>query len=367
MTKRVAVTVEQFWHSVPGGTARATLETIEACNELARFELTGVAAWHRDRWWRSPEQPWPVPVGYHHLPRPLLYEAWLRLGWPSVSNVVGEVDLIWASAMVVPPRTAPLVATVHDLYFLDHPEYLSRRGRSFFPVAWEATKQRADLVVVPSEAVARQCRAAGLAESKIRVVPWGVRAEQPSAPMAESVRRRHNLPAQFALWVGTLEPRKNLRALVEAVSRVEGLHLAVVGPRGWATDGDDLLAPLGERAHRVGFVDEGDLRALYQAATVFTFPSLAEGFGLPVLEAMAQDTAVITSRGTATAEVAGDAAVLVDPRSVDELAAALESVMGDPARREQLVAAGRERVAAHSWRATAEGYCAVFDELTGGV
>jgi glycosyltransferase involved in cell wall biosynthesis len=363
---RVGVPVEQFWHRVPGGTARATGETLRALAALAGIDTRLVAAWHR------PAKRHPVgvdglgPVGFVPLPRPLLYEAWLRFGQPRVEPWTGPVDVVWAAAMVAPPSSSPLVATVHDLGFLDNPERNSRRGRAFFPRAWRAVVDRAELVVCPSQAVADDCRRHGLAADGLRVVSWGVNPPPAASEQVEVTRSRFGLPPEFALWVGTLEPRKNLPRLVEAVARIPALHLAVVGPAGWSVDGFDVLAPLADRAHRLGPVSDHDLSALYRAASVFVFPSLLEGFGLPVLEAMAHGTPVVTSAGTATAEVAGGAARLVDPSDPVALAQALEAALGDHQTTARLVVRGLERAAELSWSATAHGYAAVFAEAVDG-
>lgn len=362
---RVGIPVEQFWHRIPGGTGRATRETVLAFQAEQLAETRLVAAWHRS----GPRHPTPPtaaglgPVRHIPLPRPALYETWLRLGQPRIEPWTGPVDVVWSAAMVVAPSRAPQVVTVHDLGFLDHPERSSRRGRSFFPRAWAAVARRADLVVCPSQVIVDDCIRHGLAPERLRVVPWGVSAPLCPAEEADAVRRRLGLPDRFALWVGTLEPRKNLSTLVRAMVDVPDLALAVVGPPGWNLEGADVLAPLGARAHRLGLVNDVELSALYRAATVFVFPSLLEGFGLPVLEAMAHGAPVVTSAGTATAEVGEGAARLVDPRDAEALAAAVEAAASGDDETRRLVAAGLVRAGERSWSATARGYRQVFAEL----
>ncbi len=360
VTKRIAVMVEQFWHRVPGGTARATAETLRALAEVDDLDLVGVAAAHRQS--ATPAFESPVPVMHARLPRPILYDSWHRLGFPAVEQLTGPVDLVWASAMVVPPPTVPIVTTVHDLDFLDSPERLSRRGRNFFPLAWEVTQARSTLIVCPSEVVAAACEAQGVAAARLRVVPWGVTIETPTEAAIDDARRRHDLPERFVLWVGTLEPRKNLPGLVEAMQQIPDVPLVVAGPDGWVLDGDGVLNSLGERVIRVGKVDDADLRSLYAAASAFVLPSFAEGFGLPVLEAMSQGTPVITSRGTATEEVACDAAILIDPKDTAGIAAAIRSVFDDPELASSLGAKGREQALKCSWHVTGQRYAALFDE-----
>jgi glycosyltransferase involved in cell wall biosynthesis len=158
----------------------------------------------------------------------------------------------------------------------------------------------------------------------------------------EDVRRRHDLPDRFVLALGTVEPRKNLPALLAAMRTVPELPLILAGPSGWGPELGEL--PPGSRS--IGFVDEADKPALLAAATVLAYPSLWEGFGLPVLEAMTQGTPVVTSAGTSTEEVAGGAAVLVDPRSVASIGDGIRRALVDaPSLRE----AGLRRAAQLSW------------------
>jgi glycosyltransferase involved in cell wall biosynthesis len=361
---RVAVPVEQFWHRVPGGTARATRGVLDAlAGGHPEINVQGVAAWHGSG--ERHRVGGLCPVVYLPLPRRALYEGWLRLGRPLVERFVGPVDVVWASSMVPVATRAPMVATVHDLAFLDQPEHASRRGRSFFPRAWAAVVERASFIVCPSQVVADDCARRGASPDRIRVVPWGVDPPISAPEAAAVVRRAHDLPERFVLWVGTLEPRKNLTGLVEAMSRVKGLDLVVVGPEGWNLDGADLLAPLGARAHRIGVVDDHTLSALYRAASVFAFPSLAEGFGLPVLEAMAHGTPVVTSVGAATAEVAGTAARLVEPTDPAAIARAIEATLDEAEHTRELVRAGRRRARELSWARAADGYASVLTEATG--
>ena len=358
--------VEQFWHRVPGGTARATRETLNALADLDDVSTVPLAAWHR-RSLRSVVEAELVagvePIAYLPMPRPLLYESWLRLDRPGVSRSVGPFDVAWASSMIPLPTSGPQVATIHDLDFLDNPQHGSRRGRSFFPRAFAATVDRADLIVCPSQVVADDCVRHGIEASRIRVVWWGVREPICPKPAAAIICRSFGLPERFLLWVGTMEPRKNLHRLVEAMAMLDGPPLAVVGPPGWNLDGEDVLAPLGDRVHRLGLVDEMELSALYRGASAFVYPSLAEGFGLPVLEAMIHGTPVITSAGTATEEVAGGAAELVDPKDPESIAAGTDLVLAENgSTMRNRIDRGLRRSHHMSWSATARGYRDVFVE-----
>lgn len=264
--------------------------------------------------------------------------------------------------MAVPPRSKPMVVTVHDVDFLEHPERLSRRGASFFPRAWRAALERADVMAVPSAVVGQAVRAHGADAAKVEVVPWGVDVRPLDEGRADAMRQRLGISEPFVLWVGTAEPRKNLAGLVAALEPLD-VPLVVVGPDGWGLNLDDVLAPLGDRAIRLGRLDRADLDAVYALATVFAFPSFDEGFGLPVLEAMAQSTVVVTSRHTATEEVAGGAAILVDPHDVESIRSGLSSALSDTSRRAELEAAGVLRAAASSWQQTAARYASIFERL----
>lgn len=356
MDLTVGVVVEHAWHRIPGGTGRAVDATLGALRAHTTLDLRGIAAAHR-----SPAD-LVVPTTKHRLPRPLLYEAWHRLGWPRSG---ADADVIWAPAMAVPPHSRPTVVTVHDVDFLDHPERLSRRGASFFPRAWRAAVDRADIMAVPSEVVGSAVVAHGADPSRVEVVPWGVEVRPATPASTERIQRRLGSSEPFVLWVGTAEPRKNLLGLIEAMATLDA-PLVVVGPQGWGVDLDTALTKLGNRAIRLGQLDRADLDAVYALATVFAFPSFDEGFGLPVLEAMAQGTAVVTSRGTATEEVAGGAALLVDPHDVNDISSGIASLLGDTQRRSELERAGAARASEASWALTALGYQNLFERVASG-
>ena len=198
----------------------------------------------------------------------------------------------------------------------------------------------------------------------MRVVPWGIRPRALPDGAVDRVKRSYDLSRPYVLFTGTVEPRKNLGRLLEAVRRLDrpDIDLVLVGPSGW----DDEPTPP-PRTRRLGFVPAEDRDALYAGAAVVAYPSLREGFGLPVLEALAQGAPVVTSAGTATAEVAGDVAVLVDPRDVDAIAGALARVLDDEDFANGLRAAGPARAAEFSWERTASGTIAAYREATGKI
>lgn len=340
----------------------AAVETARALRQRDDVYVIGVSALHR----REPPADIapPIPVRRLPLPRLALYESWHRFRRPEVQRATGPVDVIHATSIAIPPKSAPLVVTLHDLLWLRQPGSFTARGRSFFDRGLELARQDADLIICPSEATMADCAAAGLARDRLRLIPMGVRAADDDATRAAEVRRRYGLNRPYILWTGTIEPRKNLRGLLYAYATLDtDRDLVLIGPHGWREDIKGVLARLGGRAHALGKVPGDDLGPLYAGADVFCFPSFHEGFGLPVLEAMARGVPVVTSRGTSTEEVAGDAAVLVDPADPADIARGLAEVLGDPHRARSLNAAGRARAADFPWSRTAELTAAVYREL----
>ncbi len=363
--RRLAVTLEQCWHAVPGGTAASALGTAAALAARDDVDPIGVSAWHR----ADPPDPWvpPIDVRPLRLPRLALYETWHRWRRPAVESATGPVDAIYATGVAVPPRTAPLLVTVHDLDFVDHPRRYTAKGRAFFRAALRVARQDADLVLCPSQATIDACIGAGFDAGRMRKVPWGVEARAVDSSTVDAVRGRFGLDQPYVLWTGTIEPRKNLPALVSAFRRLDrdDVLLVLAGPAGWNENAARLLAGIEDRVRVPGFVPGDDLAALYAGAAVFCYPSLVEGFGLPVLEAMAHGTPVVTSAGTATEEVVGAAGLVVDPDSVTAIADALARVLDDPAEASRLGVAGKERAREFTWAAAAAGVVEAADEIRG--
>jgi glycosyltransferase involved in cell wall biosynthesis len=355
---RVAVTLEQCWHRVPGGSARATLDTVAAVATRGDVDQVGVSAWHRDA---APEAWRPtIPVRALPLPRVALYDAWQQLRLPRVERATGPVDVVHATAHVASASRAPWVATVHDLHFLHEPGHFTRRGVRVFTRFLDLVRSEARLVVCPSRATEADCEAAGIEPDRVRVVPWASSSAPASAPAVERVRRVHALQRPYVLFAGTIEPRKNLTRLLEAYDRLGPVdaELVLVGPEGWG--GLDTGS-----ARRLGFLPRGELDALYAGAAAVCYPSLREGFGLPVLEAMAQGAPVVTSSTTSTAEVAGDTGLLVDPYDVDAIAGALQRLLADPDLARRMGDAARQRAATFTWERTAAGFVDAYRAAAG--
>jgi glycosyltransferase involved in cell wall biosynthesis len=352
---RVAYTLEQCWHRVPGGTGVAAMRIADAMSDEPDVTLLGVAGRHR----HVPSDPWSPAIPIAHLPvgGPLLYDLWLRRQWPKVERATGPVDVAHATTVIPCPTDAPLIVTVHDLAFVHDPKQFTRRGSGIFRRSLDEIRRRADLVLCSSRATMDDCVDTGLAPDRLRLVPLGVDADRVDADEIARVAAVYHLPPRYLLFVGTVEPRKNLRGLAEAVAQLEEpLPLIVAGAEGWG----DVEVPSHVDVRFVGFVPAPDLGGLYAGADVFCYPSQREGYGLPVLEAMAQGTPVVTSRGTATEETADGAAVLVDPFVVDDIARGITEAA---TRHQELAAAGLARAAGATWRQTARSTAAAYREL----
>ncbi|MFN6120991.1 MAG: glycosyltransferase family 4 protein [Actinomycetes bacterium] len=356
---RVAYTLEQCWGAVPGGTAVAALRVADALEEHDDVRLIGVAGRHA----HLPPDPWMpgIPIAYLPIAAPWLYQTWLRLGWPKVERATGPVDVTHATGLVPCPTDAPLVVTLHDLAFLHNPGHFTKHGVRTFRASLERIKRDAAMVLCSSQATLDDVSFAGIDDDRLRLVPLGVDVRRVEDSEIARVRALFDLPERYLLFVGTLEPRKNLRGLAAAVALLdEPLPLIVAGADGWG----DLDIDDGVRSRIdirfLGFVPSDDLDPLYAGALVFCYPSQREGYGLPVLEAMAQGVPVVTSTGTATEETAGSAAVLVRPHEPADIARGITEAI---ARRTELSAKGLARARKRSWSATAALTAQVYRDL----
>jgi glycosyltransferase involved in cell wall biosynthesis len=277
---------------------------------------------------------------------------WLDLAWyPHVlPHQARGADVLHCPTYRGPIRSGvPMVVTVHDVAVFRHPEAFPPWTRNYSRRVVPRVLRAARRIVVVSEFTAAELESVlGVAREKVRVVPNAVDAVfAPDGPRADG---------DYVLAVGTLEPRKNLARVIEATARLD-LELRVAGARGWG--GIDVR---GDGVTWLGEVDDGELARQYRGALCVAYPSLYEGFGIPVIEAMACGAPVVTSAGGATEEVAGGAAVLVDPRDVVGIAAGIEEAV---ARRDELRALGLERARVFSWDESARRTLDVYREAAG--
>ncbi|MDH3224471.1 MAG: glycosyltransferase family 4 protein [Gemmatimonadota bacterium] len=320
----------------------------------------------------------PIGVRLGSLPLPLriLPWTWRVLSWPGVEAVIGPVDVFHTSDWTHPPqRSGATVTTVHDLGPLDHPEWYEPRIAERHRVVNKITVGRAHRIIAVSEFTRdRLLHHYPEAEGRVVVVPSGVSPDfDPGpAPGDEGVAGLPRMPSRFLLYVGSAEPRKNLTGLLRIFRGVAlqdpelflvlaGLtgsreSQAIDGSASWTldpVDRADLEGDVAERVVGLGLVTRSHLVTLYRRAEAFLFPTLYEGFGLPVLEAMATGCPVIASNRTAVPEVAAQAAVLADPSDEDAFAQAVLQVVSSRERQQALRLAGLARAGEFTWERTA--------------
>jgi glycosyltransferase involved in cell wall biosynthesis len=303
------------------------------------------------------------------VPRRLMQACWDHLAWPPIETLVGPVDVFHGTHFVLPAtRAARRVLTVHDVMFLRHPEYFSNRSLN---ERWHSRElrgalDRADLVLADSTCTREDIAdLLGFDRARIRVVHAGVEDEffvREGDPRGAEVRRRYRLDGPYLVFlVGTPEPRKNLARTVEAARRgAPGVPLVIIGPVAAITA---LLQGDSQGIRCLGLIPDTDLPLVLHGAEVALYPSLYEGFGFPALEALAAGVPLITSDRSALPEVVGNAAVLVNPESAEEMAQAIRSLLNDTERRRKLIAQGRARAKELSWDHAARQVLAVYREL----
>lgn len=267
-----------------------------------------------------------------------------------------------------------VVLTVHDVSFLVNPAWF-RRGRSlYYRHGVRMSIKHAARIIAVSHVTARELvERLRVPEDRIDVIHNGIQERFRPVPEAEraAVRAKYNLPYRFLLFLGTVEPRKNVERIVHAFSRIVGEcepHLVIAGRRGWKCDSVFSAidaSPARDRIHVPGFIASADLPALMTAAEGFVWPSLYEGFGIPNIEAMACDTPVLTSNVSSIPEVVGDAALMVDPYDVDAIANGMYRLCTEGALRARLREAGLRQAAKYSWRRTAEHTLETYRRVLG--
>jgi glycosyltransferase involved in cell wall biosynthesis len=366
---RVGVDVYQAGFAY-GGISRYVRGLVPALVEAGpedHFTLVSNSVRPRELVWRH-DRP-NVCARTLRVPRRLMQACWDHLAWPPIETLVGPVDVYHGTHFVLPAtRAARRVLTVHDVMFLRHPEYFSNRSLNerWHSRELRAALQRADLVITVSA-----CTREDLADllrfdrARIRVVHSGVEDEflvPDGDPRGAEMRRRYRLDGPYLVFlVGTPEPRKNLARTVEAARRgAPDVPLVIIGPVEAITH---LLQGDSQGIRCLGPVPDTDLPLVLHEAEVALYPSLYEGFGFPALEALAAGVPLITSDCSALPEVVGDAAVLVNPESVEDMAQAIRSLLKDTERRRKLIVQGRARAKELSWDQAARQVLAVYREL----
>lgn len=312
-----------------------------------------------------------VRAGYKPWRMAVLLGQWMRL---SFNRLVPEAMLFHATEhLLMPLGGVPTVLTVHDLIFRHFPQHHKRLNYWYLNLAMPLYVRRADAIIAISECTRRDLVTAyGVPPEKVTVVYEAAAPNfaPPSVDEVARVRVRYGLPERFLLTVGTIEPRKNLLRLLTAFEIVARQELVdawvIVGRLGWLYDDFFVrlvASPWREKVILPGFVPDGDLAAVNAAAMVAVLPSLYEGFGLPVLEAMACGAPVACSEISSLPEVGGDAARYFDPTDVQAMAATLAEVLSDEALRDEMRRQGFRQATRFSWNRAARETRALYDRV----
>ena len=346
----------------------ASFAALEAAPTLVPYALSIRARDHRDEL--------PPDTRFPPIPARALLATWARSDAPKLDHWIKPARVLHATNYLAPPSRLPVIITINDCSMVRYPELCSAEVRALVPVVRRSIRRGA-VVHVPSAFVAGEVDdlfGPGLAGTgRLVVVPWGVPAintvkETPPelAPIVDG--------PPYVLAMGALEPRKNLPYLVAAFGLVAGTHpdlrLVLAGPDGPARPAvDTAVADLDESARSrviiTGGVSDAGRVALLAHAHVLAYPSLYEGFGFPVLEAMSIGVPVVAARAGSIPEVAGDAATLVGPTDVRALADALSALVDDDARRAEQIALGHDQARRYSWLETAHKLAALYRRLAG--
>lgn len=363
-----------------GGIGRYTRELVKAVTSLdgqTAYQLFSA------RPPENPPVPNPLPRGKNvsHTPAPLgekwLYRFWYRLRWPlPVQWITGRLDLFHSPDFVLPPvwGKIPTLLTVHDLSFAHYPQVYTPALLKYLNSVVPWSVQRATHILADSEATKEDLvKLWRTPENKITVLYSGV--DNHFAPVTDEkllaeMRQRYNLGAEpYILTVGTVQPRKNYQMLIRAfapIARRQHHNLVIVGGKGWLYD--DILQEV-ERQKLTGrviftnFVQDEDLSTLYSGATLFALPSLYEGFGLPLLEAMACGVPVVSSQTSSLPEVAGRAAVLLPPHHELAWTETIQHLLDEPLQRAQMVTEGFMQAKQFTWRRSAQQLLGVYQKL----
>lgn len=297
-----------------------------------------------------------------NYPNRMLNALFALCHWPKVETLVNRADIVYLPNLNFIATDKPLVLTVHDLSFFRYPEFFTCKQKLWHRlINVERMIGRATSIVAVSEHTKTDIiETFGVPEEKVRAVTPGISKEYYCRPPHEKaqIRKKYGLSENFILYLGTLEPRKNVNGLIRAYDMLEqDIDLVIAGTPGWLyKDIFDAAkkSPKNERIKFIGYVKEEDKPALYSSARIFAYPSHYEGFGMPVLEAMACGTPIVTSNNSSLGEVVGNAGLLCNPEKNEEIVMALDAILESPGFEDRLRKNGLSRAENFSWSDSAD-------------
>jgi glycosyltransferase involved in cell wall biosynthesis len=317
-----------------------------------------------------------VRLSLARIPGPVKRFYWNRLRAPSIGTFVGQFNVFHGAEPLLPPLgNVPGIITVHDLAYVRHPEFFEKRVLQRDPHVRRSVRQSAAIIVPSLHTKADLVNLFGVDERKIRLVRPPV--HRGCSPLRDplqddAVMRKYGLNSPFALFVGVIEPRKNVEGIIKAFERLHATHstdldLVLVGRNGWLFQGtvrSIARSAARLRIHRLDFVPDKELVSLYRSARFFVYPSFYEGYGSPVAEAMACGLPTITSNNSSLQEIGDRSVMLVDPQNIEELAAAMLELSENGTARDRLSAGGLLRIREIHAQSAAHAIMALYEEVS---
>jgi len=308
------------------------------------------------------------------IPKPFLDLCWYKLRFPPIEFFTNEVDIFHSNFYSPSMKRGKSIITIYDMSFYVYPELQTKAVQKFRSKVLKSCDSASKVITISNFSKKEILKYINVPEEKIEVIYPGIDLHKHKLDISENnILKEYSLPKDYILFVGTIEPRKNLENLVKAFNLLinnkkykKKYDLVIVGKLGWKYEGFlKTLETLGikDKVKLLGYIPNDELPAIYKHASVFVYPSIYEGFGLPVLEAMVYGTPVITSNVSSLPEATGDAALLVNPHDEKQIAEGMYKVLSDPELKRQLIKRGRKQVKKFSWLETARRTLKLYEEV----
>lgn len=323
---------------------------------------------------------WPydnVYLIHQRLPNKILNSSIAFFKYPKINKLIGDPDIFFAPNLnfIALSKKTKYVLTVHDISFHFFPEFYTLKQKLWHKIISPKKQcQRADLIITPSENTKRDLiNYYQLNTDKIKVIYPGI-TQNPTTDNAEQIEKikvKYKLPHKYLLFLGTIEPRKNIIGLIEAFENLQTKHsftehLVIAGAPGWKNKNifnRIAESPFGDKIHLINFVTPKDKATLYCQASIFIYPSFYEGFGFPILEAMSHGTPVITSNHSSLVEISGSSAYLIDPKRPEQITLAINNILTNKQIRDRQIEEGYKQIKKYTWEKSAQNWLATINHL----